>query len=234
LTSSINTTDSDADQINADTSLEADTLQDTLTLSTKNRWVGIGINSTNDSLTFGHKLVPSLNDTVTLNGDARITKDEHGYEKVHRYGLPQDKSISKLDEKNENESANTFNVPYIEVDNAGHIVAAETHTVAVPHGYSKISTGDPINDEAKEGEAGHTIDTLAVKTSVSAGTLEEEVIYAPSNKWIRINASNTKGKDTVSFGHEIHTIVDTKPAAQDLDSSTPADKTFTTQIVNWD
>jgi len=40
------------------------------------------------------------------------------------------------------------------------------------------------------------------------------VIYAPSNKWIRINASNTEGQDTVTFGHEIHNIVDTEPSAE--------------------
>jgi len=170
--SSTNTTDGDADQINADTSLTADTLQDTLTLSTKNRWIGIGIDADSDSLTFGHKLVPVLDDKVTLNGNARITKDGHGYEKVHRYGLPQDKSIDDLDKQNGNELANTFNVPYIEVDNAGHVVAAETHTVKVPHGYSKISTGVPIIDEdLKSTDAGYTTGPSAAQTSVSAETL---------------------------------------------------------------
>ena len=227
----------------------AETLTDTLNLGSQNRWINIATVNNNkngdtenehvqtDQITFGHRLVPTLTENVTLNGNRR-TKDTE-IPNVYRFGLPQDKTIGEngnFDEQNVNEAANTFNVPYIEVDKAGHIVAAETHTVEIPHGYSKISTGKVINDTAKKGEAGYTESDEAaeVVNQVLAETLGEEVVYAPFNKWIRINATNTKGKDTVTFGHEIHTIIDTKPNSEDLDSSTPEDKTFTTQVVNWD
>lgn len=210
----------------------ADSTTDTFTFATGNRWIDAKINE--DSITHSHRLVPAdtLKNNVVLNGNRRTSAEQ--IQNVFRYGLPQDKTIATLDKVNTNEAANTFNIPYIEVDKAGHVVAAETHTVEIPHIYNKISTGDVINDKATAGQAGHTIDTLAGKTNVQAETLEEEIVYAPSNKWVRINATNTEGKDTVTFGHEIHTIVDTKPASEDLDSSVAADKTFTTQVVNWD
>ena len=213
----------------------ADSTTDTFTFATGNRWIDAKIDE--DSITHSHRLVPAdtLKNNVVLNGNRRTPAEQ--VQNVFRYGLPQDKTYGangNLDRENGYEAANTFNIPYIEVDKAGHVVAAETHTVEIPHIYNKISTGDVINDKATEGQAGHTIDTLADKTSVQAETLEEEIVYAPSNKWVRINAANTEGKDTVTFGHEIHTIVDTKPVSEDLDSSVAADKTFTTQVVNWD
>lgn len=231
-----------------DDSFNPTTLQDNITFKTHNRWIKANINTDVKSLSFAHEIV-NLNDTVRVENNQEIKlnnvqnasvlhpsrlSDPDIVPTVYRFGLPQDKSIETLDKDNGTEKANTFNVPYIEVDKAGHVVAAATHTVTVPHGYSKILTGDPIDDEAGVGKAGHTIDNLAAKTSVLAETLEEEVIYTPSNKWIRINASNTEGQDTVTFGHEIHTIVDTAPPAEDLDSEALGDKTFTTQVVNWD
>ena len=229
----------------------AESISDTLELAPKNRWINIATEVDNnkegsaednsaedpkaDKITFGHKLVPTLKENVTLNGERRTQKTE--IETVYRFGLPQNKIYGEngnLDKQNENEAANTFNVPYIEVDMAGHVVAAETHTVEIPHTYNKISTGTVIDDTAVAGTAGSTIKDEAAVVSMKAETLEEEIVYAPFNKWIRINAITGEGKDTVRFGHEIHTIVENEPSTEDLDSSAPEDKTFTTKVVNWD
>jgi hypothetical protein len=48
-----------------------------------------------DKITFGHRLVPTLKENVTLNGDRRTSEDVIPH--VYRFGLPQDKSISDLD-----------------------------------------------------------------------------------------------------------------------------------------
>ena len=231
----------------------AETINDTLNLAPRNRWIDIATETTNDeegkqedTITWSHRLINDLskvNDKIEKNGvlvdylNGGRRSDVNKIQTVYRFGLPQDKSIALLDGVNGNEDANTFNVPYIEIDKAGHVVAAETHIVEIPHTYNKISTGAVINDEALEGKAGHTIDTLANEvTGIKAETLSEEIQFASSNKWIRIDATediDTK-KDIVKFGHEIHTIIDTKPNLEDLDSDQNEDKQFTTQIVNWD
>jgi hypothetical protein len=87
-----------------------------------------------------------------LNGNRR--SDSEKIPTVYRFGLPQDKSISDLDnnfggydesgKKITNadlmrEAANTFNVPYIEIDKAGHVVAAETHTVQLPENFTTVT-----------------------------------------------------------------------------------------------
>lgn len=203
--------------------LEADTLTDNLTFTTVNRWIGLGLNSDTDEITFGHRL-SDIKDVVPLelNGERRA---DNKYEKVYRYGLEADKDISTLDENNGVELANTFNVPYMEIDEAGHIVHAETHTIELPDGYTTINIGDPISDDL-------TTDELADAETMTADTLTETLTINPSNKWIRLKGENKKGIDTITIGHEIHKITPTT-SAEDLDSENQKDK-FTTQTVTWD
>lgn len=215
----------EADTVTEEVVLAADTLTDNLTLKTTNRWIGLGLTDieNDDAITFGHRLSDIKDVTpLALNGERHA---DEKYSKVYRYGLPQDKDISTLDAKNGIEDANTFNVPYVEIDEAGHIVYAETHTVQLPEGYTTINIGAPKSDDL-------TSDELAGKATVTADTLTESLTIDPSNKWIRLNAENTAGSDTITIGHEIHTITPTT-SNQDLDSDTQQ-SIFTTQTVTWD
>ncbi|MBE5925557.1 MAG: hypothetical protein E7270_00990 [Lachnospiraceae bacterium] len=134
--------------------------------------------------------------------------------------MPQDKDIKDLDAENGVEPANTFNVPYVEIDEAGHIVYAETHTVKLPEGYTTINIGKPESDDL-------TSDELAGEATVKADTLTESLTINPSNKWIRLNAENTAGSDTITIGHEIHKITPTT-SEEDLDIEDNQKSTFTT------
>ena len=223
----------------------AESITDTLNIAPRNRWIDIATENTNDAegaaedkITFSHRLVPALNTSVILNGERRTSASE--IPTVYRYGLPQNKSVANLDEAynggsgTANEVANTFNVPYIEVDKAGHIVAAETHTITLPENYTTIKIGaasTSVGTGTTTGAAGATSDTLAAAADLSANTLTETLNFNASNKWIRLAGENTKGNDTITIGHEIHNIITTKPA-ENMDT-TKNDK-FSTQILTWD
>ena len=227
----------------------AENLSDTLELAPQNRWVDISTTGNNnaegsaaDKITFGHRLVPTLNTDVTLNGNRRTKATE--IPTVYRYGLPADKDISTLDEANgANEAANTFNIPYIEVDKAGHVVAAETHTVEIPDNYTTIKVGSASTSTGTgttTGTEGATSDSLAGAATLTAETLTESITFNPSNKWIRLKGTNTKGSDTITIGHEVHNIIATT-SSEDLDlvtnttNDTRTQKaTFDTQTVRWD
>lgn len=227
----------------------AENLSDTLELAPQNRWIDIATTVTNseegsenDKITFGHKLVPELNNTVTLNGERRTQESE--IPTVYRYGLPADKNIAALDEANGiNEAANTFNVPYIEVDKAGHIVAAETHTIEIPDNYTTVTVGavsESIGTGTTTGEEGATSDSLAEAATLKAETLTENIAFNPSNKWIRLRGINSKGSDVITIGHEIHNIIATT-STEDLDLVTDTTNdtrtqraTFETQTIRWD
>ena len=227
----------------------AENLSDTLELAPQNRWIDISTTANNntegsaaDKITFGHRLVPTLNTSVTLNGTRR-TKDTE-IPTVYRYGLPADKDIATLDEKNgTNEAANTFNIPYIEVDKAGHIVAAETHTVEIPDNYTTIKVGaasTSVGTGTTTGTEGATSDSLAGAATLTAETLTESIAFNPSNKWIRLKGTNTKGSDVITIGHEVHNIIATT-SSEDLDLVTDTTNdtrtqraTFETQTIRWD
>jgi hypothetical protein len=119
--------------------LAADTLTDNLTLKTINRWIGIGLtdNEGNDEITFGHRLSDIKDVTpLALNGERRANEK---YKNVYRYGLEKSKTVTQLDEINGVEPANSFNVPYVEIDEAGHVVYAETNTVYLPENFTTLT-----------------------------------------------------------------------------------------------
>lgn len=219
----------------------ADSTTDTFTFATGNRWIDAKIDE--DSITHSHRLVPAdtLKNNVVLNGNRRTSAEQ--IQDVFRYGLPQDKTIATLDEVNTNEAANTFNIPYIEVDKAGHVVAAETHTVEIPDNYTTITVGSASTSTGTgttTGTEGATSDSLAGAATLTAETLTEAIAFNPSNKWIRLKGTNTKGQDTITIGHEVHNIIATT-SSEDLDLVTDATNdtrtqraTFETQTIRWD
>ena len=219
---------------------EPNSLNDTFSFATGNRW--IEARTDEDKITYSHKLVPNntLSSSVPLNGDRKTNVKD--IETVYRYGLPQDKSISMLDRINDNEAVNTFNVPYIEVDKAGHVVAAETHTVTLPHNYESITIGAPstnVGDLSDTGTIGETSDDLASLKPIDlkADTLTGNITLSASNKWIRIKGHDDVKTDTITIGHELHNIIASEPHITDLEQKyTDENKqgSFTTQTVQWD
>lgn len=236
-------TSNEADTITDEkATLTADTLTDELVLKTVNRWIGVGLtdNQDNDILTFGHRLSDIRNVTpLNLNGSRRANSK---YTNVYRYGLPQDKTIADLDKENNGgsgtayEAANTFNVPYMEIDEAGHIVHAETHTVTLPENFTTITIAEASNSPGikaiaeTEEEAGDIADSLAGSGTLQADTLTDDIKISASNKWIRLKGADA-ASDEITIGHEIHKIFTSTPV-EDMDV-TKKDQ-FSTQILTWD
>ena len=153
----------------ANDTLTATTTQDTLNVSMMNKWLKVDT-ATAKGLKLGHIL-----SGVTAGS----------------YGQNESKDIAGLDVNN------TFSIPYITVDEAGHITAASTKTIVIPENYKKISVGAVSNavTNVADGLAG----------SVMADKLEDELTLHPGNKWIRIAANragaNTSVDDAITFGH---------------------------------
>lgn len=176
----------------------ADSLADTVQFGTANKWLTIA--GGDDSLTFGH-----VTSGVTAGS----------------YGLAADETITTLDEDN------IFEVPYFTVDEAGHITAASTQTVALPENFKTINVA--INSNAV------TALTLAnTITSIEADGLEDVVTFASGNKWLQI-ASNSD-TDTITFAHEIHSVTQTTPAVDfnTLTANQATASTFTADEITWD
>ena len=248
----------------------AESIADTLNLESQNRWIDIATvnNNTNgdvedesvktDKITFGHKLVSLTmqNLNSAQNGDytvveAQAVLDSEKTKKrlsnpasvptVYRYGLPQDKSITILDSSNGHEIANTFNVPYIEVDKAGHIVAAETHTVTLPENFETITIAAASDNLSKEyatedtkQDAGTTMDEYATANIIKADSLSDNLTFNTGNKWIRLAGTDENAtEDIITISHEIHNIR-SSTNAEDMDTETNKKDKFTTQVVQWD
>lgn len=149
--------------------LIATTTQDTLNVSMMNKWLKVDT-ATAKGLKLGHIL-----SGVTAGS----------------YGQSENKTVEQLDVNN------TFSIPYITVDEAGHITAASTKTIVIPENFKKISVG------AVSSAATNVADGLA--GSVMADKLEDELTLYPGNKWIRIAAnraaSNVSADDAITFSH---------------------------------
>lgn len=225
----------------------ADNLADSVELTTQNRWIDIATEAHNDeegkqldTISFGHRLAPAFNPNKELNGERRTQASE--IPNVYRYGLEADKTVAVLDKENGLEPANTFNVPYIEIDKAGHVVHAETHIVTLPENYTTITVSKASEDDSTgastTGTAGNTSDDFAKKATLVANNLTESLDFSAGNKWIRLAGTDTDGADQIVISHELHSIIGST-SKEDLDAadSVPAadrpDK-FVTQTVQWD
>lgn len=104
------------------------------------------------------------------------------------------------------------------VDKAGHVVGKNIETVTLPFGFkyiktngsSTVTTNPSVN--TKTIEADNTQDTMDINTA---------------NKWIRIANSN----DTMTIGHEVHTITTSDKSQTDLNDGTD---TITIQDTVYD
>lgn len=99
----------------------------------------------------------------------------------------------------------TISLPSITYDAQGHITAKGTTSFVLPDaakvqgavkGYGQITVG--VNSTATTNPANYT-----TAVTLAAVGHNEKVTISPSNKWIRLNATNssTGGSDTMTIGH---------------------------------
>lgn len=151
------------------TSIVADNTQDTLTVASANKWIRVSGDDTNDVLSIGHEV------HNFESGSANI-----------KYGLEANITVNDLDKDN------TFEVPVLKFDEAGHITMAETHTVTVPENFDKVAitvTGKDIT----------SFDTSGVDTTLEADTLTDTVTFNVGNRWIQLVGDPST--DKVSIYH---------------------------------
>lgn len=140
------------------TKITAKNAQDEITFEGSNKWIAIDT-ATEDTLKIGH----------VLSG---VTKAA--------YGLAQNETLETL------KTNKVFEVPYFNVDEAGHIISASTKTVELPAVFNTITVGEisAAATNANGHEAGST----------SATVVEDTFTFHPGNKWINlaINKPNAK------------------------------------------
>lgn len=146
--------------------IEADNTQDNLLVGNSNKWIKISANSDTDTLSIGHE----------------VHDFESGKENTF-YGLTQDKTVASLDEDD-----NTFEVPCIKFDEAGHITGARTHTVVLPDNFTKIEVTTSIQQ-----------DTLGASKSdiIEADTMTDTLTFAEGDHWINLAADKVDDKVTI-------------------------------------
>lgn len=176
----------------------ADSTQDELTLSASNRWIKID-NNTEDTVKFGHKL-----------SSFAVGTEANTY-----YGLTQDEPISSLD------ADNTFEVPCLKFDEAGHILEARTHKVTLPENFTKITVTNSDNTDATK--------LVGIPGAVEADNLTANLTIAEGNRWINIDADSDN--DKITFSHYVDPIESTTNAS---DLNTVTKKTIPVHELVWD
>lgn len=177
----------------------ADNTQDTLTFAATNRWIKLD-NNTEDTIKIGHLLSPFVTGTKANT----------------LYGLTANQTVSQLD------ADNTFEVPCFQFDEAGHILEARTHTIALPENFTKHVTtlSDVTNADSTVGTVGEIV----------PDTLTDTLTFAEGNRWINLAADANNDKLTIS--HYVKNFTETTSA---LDFNNAANgKTFTVQTIGWD
>ena len=209
----------------------ADTITDTYTMGTANKWLRMA--NANDSMTIGHTLSPVIADATLSKTDGLASNVSY--------------TLGKQDQVTDDEAIYTFNVPYYTVDRAGHVTASSTQTVTLAHGTSGVTAGSYglasnetvatlDTDNTFEvpyytvNETGHIISTTTntvtlpenftvikttslstsideqaeAKADITASTLVDTLTFAAGNKWIRL-ASNANSK-SIAFAHALSPI----------------------------
>lgn len=177
----------------------ADTTQDILTFAATNRWIKLD-NNTEDTIKIGHLLSPFVT----------------GTEANKLYGLTSNHTVAQLD------TDNTFEVPCLQFDEAGHILEARTHTVTLPDNFTDhvVAVSDVINQDSTAGTAG----------TITPETMTDTMTFAEGNRWINLAADETNDKITIS-----HYVKNFTESTSTLDFNDTANgKKFTVQTIGWD
>lgn len=181
---------------NSAVTIVADGTQATFNINSANKWMRIAnTDGTSNIVAIGHAL-----SAVSANAHTE-------------YGLKQNETVTTLD------ADNIFEVPSFKFDEAGHIVEANTRTVALPENFSTVTTtvSDVANVNSEKGTAG----------SLEADSVVDTITLAEGNRWINIAAD--KNNDKITFSHYVKQFVES-PDSTDLDSQ----QTFAVQELTWD
>ena len=194
------------------------------TFGTSNKWIELQPHTQWDSLEFTHSVSPintrlrseqitsaeeganteivNMCDGTQDNGNV-ILKDVTGYKNFSTNEdateirvEPTTDTLSYVNDVND-QNDNRLTIPYIIVDNAGHVVELGTKNFNVPHTFKYLTITDNNTDD------------FEVKTSHEEGTLEADQLtdtwhISPQNRWIDITAD--AANDTVKFGHIYSTL----------------------------
>ena len=161
----------------------ADNTQDILTFSASNRWVKLD-NDTEDTVKVGHLLSPFIGETKPN----------------HLYGLTQNEDHTKdTNALGDLDKDNTFEVPCLQFDEAGHILEARTHTITLPELYNKFTVS---------AESDSVTDMNYIVGTITADNMNDTITLTPGNKWIHMAVSGiaeagTKDTDTIKIAHEV-------------------------------
>ena len=145
----------------------ANNTQDTLTIASTNKWIRMSADDSNNTLSIGHEV------HAFEAGDANT-----------KYGLEADLSIADLDDDN------TFEVPVVKFDEAGHITFAETHTVTIPENFDKVAV-------AVTGKDSVAVNGASAEATIQADTLTDTLTFDVGNRWIQIAGNDGADKITV-------------------------------------
>lgn len=147
--------------------IKANTCHDTLQVRNSNKWLKVSADADQKILYIGHK-------TSEFADEAKANK---------YYGLEQNETVASLDEDD-----NTFEVPCIKFDEAGHVIGARTHTVVLPDNFTKVKV--TISTQQ---------DTLGASKSdtIEADTMTDTLIFAEGDHWINLAADKVNDKVTI-------------------------------------
>ena len=204
VTNTDNTTVSEANTVIKTDGQSADNTQDVLTLSASNRWIKLDNNS-EDQIKIGHK----RSDFVT--GTSANTY----------YGLTQNEDHTKsTNSKGDLDKDNTFEVPCLKFDEAGHILEARTHTVTLPELFTTVTIG-----AANTG----TDDTTHTAGTLEADKMTDGFTINPGNKWIQMTADSSNDKFSIQ-----HYVKEFEQSTDAINYNNVTTKTFDIQAIDWD
>ena len=141
-------------------------------------------NDSNDTLSIGHEV------HAFEAGDANT-----------KYGLETDLSVANLDDDN------TFEIPVVKFDEAGHITFAETHTVTIPENFDKVAV-------AVTGKDSVAVNGASAAATIQADTLTDTLTFDVGNRWIQIAGNDSADKITVYHAAPGNQINTTKVGAE--------------------
>lgn len=145
--------------------IEADNTQDNLLVGNSNKWIKISANSNTDTLSIGHEV-----------------HDFESGEANTFYGLTQDETVASLDEDN------TFEVPCLKFDEAGHVTGARTHTVVLPDNFTKVE----VTTSTQQDTLGSSKNDV-----IEADTMTDTLTLAEGDHWINLAADKANDKVTI-------------------------------------
>ena len=161
-------------------------------LDTANKWIQLKGDADNDTITLAH----SRSNIIA----------EDSYADTSTYGLKSNLSTAALDAGYTSAPANAgdgttaaaiserkFEIPEFTVDKAGHVVAAENHTVELPENFSEITV---VNNT----DVSLTSKPSTAITAIRPDSLTDSLKISSKNNWIQLSA--TGNADTDDNGNE--------------------------------